>query len=109
VDNEQSYQRLKFGNIKGETESTIMAAQDQAISTNYCKNKILKEEVDNKCRSCKQHEETTDHLNSRCPILAKNEYLMRDDNIGGHLQYLICKAIGIKMTDKWYTHTQTSM
>ena len=32
---EQSYRWLKFGDIKGETESTIVAAQDQAISTNY--------------------------------------------------------------------------
>jgi aminoglycoside phosphotransferase len=31
VDNEQSYRWLKFGNIKGETESIIVAAQDQAI------------------------------------------------------------------------------
>jgi hypothetical protein len=60
VDNEQSYRRLKFGNIKGETESTIVAAQDQAVSTNYFKNKILKE-VDSKCQLCKQHKETTDH------------------------------------------------
>jgi hypothetical protein len=35
VDNEQSYPWLKFGKIKGETESIIVAAQDQAISTNY--------------------------------------------------------------------------
>jgi hypothetical protein len=62
VDNEQSYQWLKFGNIKGGTESTIVAAQDQAISKNYFKNKILKEEVDRKCQLCKQHEETIDHL-----------------------------------------------
>ena len=48
VDNEQSYLWLKFGNIKGETESTIVAAQDQAISTNYFKNKSLEEEVDSK-------------------------------------------------------------
>jgi hypothetical protein len=40
VDNEQSYRWLTFGNIKGETESTIVAAQDQAISTNCFKNKI---------------------------------------------------------------------
>jgi len=33
VDNEQSYRWLKFGDIKGETESTIVASQDQAIST----------------------------------------------------------------------------
>jgi len=45
VDIEQSYCWLKFGDIKEETESTIVAAQDQAISTNYFKNKILKEEL----------------------------------------------------------------
>jgi hypothetical protein len=33
----QSYWWLKFGDIKGETESTIMAVQNQAISTNYFK------------------------------------------------------------------------
>ena len=42
VDIEQSYRWLKYGDIKGETESTIVAAQDQAISTNYFKNKILR-------------------------------------------------------------------
>jgi hypothetical protein len=100
VDNEQSCRWSKFGNIKGETESTIMAAQDQAISANYFKNKILMEEVDCKCRLCKQHEETIYHLTSECPILAKNEYLMRHDKVGAQLHYSICKALGIEMTDK---------
>jgi hypothetical protein len=40
VDNEQSNRWLKFVDIKGETESTVVAAQDQALSTNYFKNKI---------------------------------------------------------------------
>ena len=53
VDIKQSYRWLKSGDIKGETESTIVAAQDQAISTNYFKNKILKEEIESKCRLCK--------------------------------------------------------
>ena len=42
---EQSYHWLKSGNIKVETGSKIVAAQDQAISTNYCKNIILKHEM----------------------------------------------------------------
>jgi hypothetical protein len=105
VDNEQSYQWLKFGNIKGETESTVVAAQDQALSANYFKNKILKDEVDSKCRLCKQHKETIDHLTSGCPILAKNEYLMRHYKVGAHLHYSTYKALGIEMTDKWYTYT----
>ena len=68
VDIEQSYRWLKSGDIKGETESIIVAAQEQAISTNYFKNKIFKEETESKCRLCKQHEETTDHLTSGCPF-----------------------------------------
>ena len=72
VDIEQSYRWLKYGDFKGETESTIMAAQDQAISTNYFKNKILKKEIESKYRLCKQHEETIDHLTSACRILVKN-------------------------------------
>jgi len=63
VDIEQSYRWLKSGDIKGQTENTIVAAQDQTISTNYIKKKILKEEIESK-----QHEETIDHLTSRCPF-----------------------------------------
>jgi hypothetical protein len=43
VDKEQSYRWLKFGDIKGEIESITLAGQDQAMSTNYFKRKILKE------------------------------------------------------------------
>ena len=100
----KSYRWLKSGDIKGETESTIVAAQDQAISTNYFKNKIFTEEIESKCRLCKQHEETIDHLTSVYPILAKNEYLMRHDKSCTNLHYLICKALGIETTDKWNTH-----
>ena len=85
VDIEQSYRWLKSGDIKGETEGTIVAAQDQAISKNYFKNKILKEEIETKGRLCKQHEETVNSLTSGCPILTKNEYLMRIDKICAHL------------------------
>jgi len=85
VDIEQSYRWLKSGDVKGETESTIVAAQAQAISTNYFKNKILKEEIESKLWLCKQREETIDHLTSGCPILTKNGYLMRHDKVCRHL------------------------
>jgi len=52
VDIEQSYRWIKSGDIKGETESTIAAAQDQEINKNYFKNRILKEETESKCRLC---------------------------------------------------------
>jgi hypothetical protein len=76
---EQSYHWLKSGDIKGETESKIVAVQDQAIRTNYFKNTTLKEEIRSKCRLYKQNVETIDHLTTGCPILVKNKYLMRHD------------------------------
>ena len=81
-----------------------MAAQDQAISKNYFKNKSLKQEIESKCRLCKQQEETTDHLTLGCPILVKNAYLMRHNKVCTHLHYSVCKALGTETTDKWYTH-----
>jgi hypothetical protein len=65
---------LWFGDIKGEIESTVVAAQDQALSTNCSKEKILKEEI-----------ESTDRLTSGCPILAKNEYIIRHDEVHIHV------------------------
>jgi len=64
----------------------------------------LKKETESKCRLCKQREETIDHLTSGCPILAKNECLMRHDKVCTHLHYSIFKDLGIETADKWYTH-----
>ena len=64
-DIEHSYRRPKSGDIKGETESTIMATQDQTISKTFFKNKIVKEEIENKWQLFKQHEETIEHLTSK--------------------------------------------
>jgi len=100
VDIEQSYRWLKSGDINGETESTIVEAQDQTISTNYFKNKIFKEEIESKCRLCTKLEKTIEHFTSGCPILAKNEYLMRHDKVCIHLHYSICKALGNETTEK---------
>jgi hypothetical protein len=81
-----------------------VAAQDQAISTNYFKRNILKEEIESRCRLCKEYEETTDHLTSGFPILANNEYVIRHDTVCTHLHYSICKTLGIVTTENWYSH-----
>jgi hypothetical protein len=41
----------KIGYIKGETGSTVVAAEDQEISKNSFKNKILMEETDSEWAS----------------------------------------------------------
>jgi hypothetical protein len=104
VGKEYSYRWLKFGDKKGETESTVVAAHDQAVSTNCFKRKILKEEIESRCQICKEYEETIDHLTSGCPILAKNEHVIRHDKVCAHLHYSLCKTLGIVTTENWYSH-----
>jgi hypothetical protein len=55
---------LKSGDIKGGTESTIVAAQDQPHSTSYFKKYIVKEEGKNIRRLRKEYGGTIDNLTS---------------------------------------------
>jgi hypothetical protein len=74
----------------------------QSAQTTF-KRKILKE-IESRCRLCKEYEDTIDHLTSGCPILAKNEYVIRHDKVCTHLYYSICKTFGIETAENWYFH-----
>jgi hypothetical protein len=56
--------------LKGETESEIIAVQDQALKTKCHETKLFQTERDCKCRLCKQFDETVAHIISACPITA---------------------------------------
>jgi len=43
---------LSKRDLKAETESEIVATQDQALNTKYYATKILHTETDSKCRLC---------------------------------------------------------
>jgi len=77
------------GDLKGETESEITAAQDQALRTKYHATKILQTETDSKCGLCKQFDDTVEHIISACPILAKEQYIKRHDRVGAELHFNI--------------------
>lgn len=49
---EETWTWLKEGKLKRKTEALIVAAQDQAIRTNYVKANIDKSQVDPRCRMC---------------------------------------------------------
>jgi hypothetical protein len=73
-----------MGDLKAETESETVAAEDKALQTKYYATKILNTERDSKCRLCQQLDETTDHIISACPILAKEQYIKRHDRVCAH-------------------------
>jgi len=110
ISEEDTFLWLSKGDLKAETESEIVAAQDQAIQTKYYTTKILNTETDSKCRLCQQFDETTDHIISACPILAKEQYIKRHDRVCVQLHFNICKETGIQLDKKhWYEHVPKSV
>ena len=100
VDHQMTNQWLKSGGLKSETEGFIIAAQDQAIKSNYHRSNILNDGTDPgtdpMCTICGQFQETIDHIVAGCPELAKTEYLHRHDKSASYLHWNICKELNIR-------------
>ena len=91
INEEDTFLWISKGDLKAETESEIVAAQDQALQTKYYATKLLNAETDSKCRLCQQFDETIDHIISACPILAKEQYIKRHHSVCAQRHFNICK------------------
>ena len=65
---------MKKGYLKKETESTVVAAQDQALCTRNLRNKVCGENAQSICRGCSAAYETVAHIVSECSKLGQKEY-----------------------------------
>ena len=107
-DEENSWNWLKNGYLKKETEGTILAAQDQALRTNWIKSNVDKENISSKCRMCGEREETIAHIVSECQKLAQREYKSwRHDKVAAVIHWYLCKKFGFECDDKYYNHIVT--
>ena len=81
VKGEGSWDWLKKGYLKKETESTIIAAQDQALCTRNTRKNVYGEDIDYKCRVCGTADEAVAHIVSECPKLTQtdNKKIRRDN------------------------------
>ena len=70
---EQSWVCLQNANLKRETESLIVAAQNYSIRANLVKAKIDKIQKDTLCRLCKKADESIDHIVSGYSKLSQKE------------------------------------
>ena len=73
VRSDQCWAWLQNGDLKRETESLIVAAQNQSIRTNLVKAKIDKSQGGSLCRVCRKVDEGIDHIVSGCSKLAQKE------------------------------------
>ena len=93
----ESWLWLRSTGIKRETESLIMAAQEQAIRTNVIKAKIDKTQEESKCRMCGRVDETVNHVLSECSKMAQTEYKRRHDWVGNRIHWNVGRKYGIKL------------
>ena len=96
---------MKKGYLKKETESTIVAAQDQALCTRNLRNAVYGENVESICRVCGAADETVAHIVSECSKLAQKEYKqVRHDSVAKMLHWKLCEKWGLNKAEKWYIH-----
>ena len=76
--------------LKVETEDMLCAAQEQAIRTNYVKNKIDKTAQSPLCRKCDKKSEIISHIVSECEKLAQKECKRRHDNVARIVHWKLC-------------------
>ena len=95
---------LRDWNIKRETESLIMAAQEQAIRTNTIKTKIKKTQAESKYRMCGKVDGTVRHIVCECPMLAQREYKKSHDWVGRKIYQELCRKIAFDVNEKWHKH-----
>ena len=74
VRNDQCWAWLQNGDLKRETETLIVAAQNQSKRTNLVKAKIEKSQGDSLRRMCRKVNESLDHVVSRCSKRAQKQY-----------------------------------
>ena len=79
--NMKMWTRLRKGNLKEETESLLIAAQNNAIKTNHTTAKIDKMQQKSRCTLCGDKDETI-NLISECSKLAQKEYKTRHNWLG---------------------------
>ena len=74
ISHEKTLTRLRKGKFKRETESPLIAVQNNAIRTNKIKARIDTTQQNSKCRLCSDRDETINHIISECSKLAQKEF-----------------------------------
>ena len=92
--------------MKRETESLIVAAQNQSIRKNLVKAKIDKSQGDSLCRKV---DESIDCIVSGCSRLAQKEYKRRYDNLGKIVHWKLARKCNFEARDEWYEHEPESL
>ena len=91
---------LKDGSIKRETESLIIAEQEQTIRINAIKKKLDKAQAESECRLCGRVYEKLRHIVCGCPMFAQRGYKRTHGWVGRKTHWKICRKIGFDVNER---------
>ena len=97
ISHQKTWTWLRKGNLKRETESHQITAQDNAIRTNHIKARIDKTQQNSKCKLCGDRDGTINHILSECSKLSQKEYKARHDWVGNVIHWDMCKKFKLTM------------
>ena len=93
ISHDKTWTWLRKGNFKRETESLLIAAQNNAVRTNHIKARIDKTQQNSNCTLCGNRNETINHIISEWSKLAQKEYKTRHDWVGKVIHREMCKKL----------------
>ena len=105
---EKTWTWLRKGNFKRETESLLIAAQNNALRTNQIKVRKDKTQQNTKSRLCGDRDKTINHIISECSKLAQ-ESKTRHDWVGKVINSQMCKKFKFDHMNKWYMHNPAAV
>ena len=88
---EKMWTWLKKRNLKRETESFLITAQNNAIKSNHIKARIDKMQKDSRCRLCGVRDKMINYIISKCSKLVQKEYKTRHNWVGKVIHWELCK------------------
>jgi len=86
------------------TESLLVAAQDQALNTNWLSCHIHGTVSSDLCRRCKMFPETIEHIVAGCPSIAQTVYLDRHNAVTSAVHWSLCSLCGFSRSTEWWQH-----
>ena len=101
ISHQKTWTWLRKGNLKRETESLLIAVQENAIRTNHIKARIDKTQQNSKCRLWGDRDETINRIISECNKLGQKEYKARHDWVGKLIHREMCKKFKFDYANKY--------
>ena len=104
ISHKKTWTLLRKGNLKRETESLLIAAQNNTIRTNDVKARIDKMQQNIRWRLCDNRDKTINHKISEYSKLVQRGYKTRYDWVEEGIQWELCQKFKFDHTNKWYMH-----